>query len=235
MESLILLRPLIFFVFISICLPCIAELLPANNILALPAPIFQLQAQIDTPNNPITIAELQGQLLATQEDLKAYKREMNDRLVTLEQQNSAMQLQISHAEQMLSSLTQQMVNVSKQISTISNENNLFAQFKTILPKSKAGWWIIWGVFFSIVLLWMPWSSKKVVEHKEPMLSNSEDHEDEYDYMNSEEAIPAKLDLARTYIDMDDPNSAKQILKDVLDKGNEAEKKRAQQLLSMIKI
>ncbi len=46
-------------------------------------------------------------------------------------------------------------------------------------------------------------------------------------------VGTKLDLAKAYIDMGDPDGARSILDEVLDEGNEAQKQEAQQLLQQI--
>ena len=46
-------------------------------------------------------------------------------------------------------------------------------------------------------------------------------------------VGTKLDLAKAYIDMGDPEGARSILDEVLDEGNEAQKQEAQQLLQQI--
>ena len=55
---------------------------------------------------------------------------------------------------------------------------------------------------------------------------SVDIESEYDFMGTNEAIPAKLDLARSYIAMNDFVQAKQILKTVIEKGDDAQRAEA---------
>jgi FimV-like protein len=54
--------------------------------------------------------------------------------------------------------------------------------------------------------------------------------EEYDFLNSNESVPNKLDLARAYIDMGDFLSAKGILKEVLIKGTEEQQQGANDLL-----
>ena len=64
--------------------------------------------------------------------------------------------------------------------------------------------------------------------------SDEDLEDEYDFINSTEGIPAKIDLARAYIDMDNSESALNILEEVISKGNEQQQKIAQALINKIR-
>ncbi len=57
--------------------------------------------------------------------------------------------------------------------------------------------------------------------------------DEPDLITGEDEVATKLDLARAYIDMGDHESARSILDEVLDEGNEAQKDEAQQLLKSV--
>jgi pilus assembly protein FimV len=43
-------------------------------------------------------------------------------------------------------------------------------------------------------------------------------------------VGTKLDLARAYIDMGDPDGAKSILEEVIEEGDDAQKKEARQLI-----
>ena len=46
-------------------------------------------------------------------------------------------------------------------------------------------------------------------------------------------VGTKLDLARAYIDMGDPDGARSILDEVMEEGNDDQKKEAQELLDKI--
>ena len=50
-------------------------------------------------------------------------------------------------------------------------------------------------------------------------------------MSTEQAIPAKLDLARAYMDMGDPSAAKKVLQEVVLKGDETQVHEAKQLIA----
>lgn len=70
-----------------------------------------------------------------------------------------------------------------------------------------------------------------IEKKPPELSEENDTRDEYDFMSTEQAIPAKLDLARAYMDMGDPSAAKKVLQEVVLKGDETQVHEAKQLIA----
>ncbi|MBT8506726.1 hypothetical protein B1F79_04535 [Coxiella-like endosymbiont of Rhipicephalus sanguineus] len=59
--------------------------------------------------------------------------------------------------------------------------------------------------------------------------------EEYDYMGSLESIPAKINLARTYIAMEDQGTARRVLKQVLQSGNKEQRKEAEELLKDLPI
>ena len=59
-------------------------------------------------------------------------------------------------------------------------------------------------------------------------------EDEYDFLNSEEGIAAKLDLARAYEAMQDYQQMRLVLNDVIAKGNAEQAEAASVLLKGIK-
>ena len=65
-----------------------------------------------------------------------------------------------------------------------------------------------------------------------------DDEDEYENENegllaSADEVATKLDLARAYLDMEDPDGARSILQEVIDEGDEEQKSEAQSLISKI--
>jgi pilus assembly protein FimV len=50
---------------------------------------------------------------------------------------------------------------------------------------------------------------------------------------SSDEVATKLDLARAYLDMEDPEGARSILQEVLEEGNEEQKNEAESLISKI--
>lgn len=72
----------------------------------------------------------------------------------------------------------------------------------------------------LAMLWVMWAPDSVQYAYEGAEMDEEadsdpDLRDEYDFMGSEEGIPAKLDLARAYIDMEEYESADQVLSEVI--------------------
>jgi FimV-like protein len=173
------------------------------------------------PNN-VTQQPLAKQLQSVEQQFQTYKAQTAQQIGVLKKENLQYEAQLA--------------TVNKGLRT----------WDAFLPKTKGAWWIIWGALFIIILLWLPTPKRKPVKRKEPVLNvvssnsnikvDSPTHlKDEYDFMNSDEGIAAKLDLARAYIDMEDHESARWVLKDVIAKGNAGEKKQAKQLMESIKL
>ncbi|GEM_PF-4939061 len=85
--------------------------------------------------------------------------------------------------------------------------------------------------------------RKSISPSQEIIKNSEneaqldkkldDTRGEYDFMGSTEGIPAKLDLARAYIAMEDYNAARETLNEILEEGNEEHQQEARSLLNKI--
>lgn len=54
-----------------------------------------------------------------------------------------------------------------------------------------------------------------------------------DFMIGEDSVSTKLDLARAYLDMGDPDGARSMLEEVLAEGNDSQKADAKQLMGRI--
>ena len=68
---------------------------------------------------------------------------------------------------------------------------------------------------------------------EKIVNKEDDTRGEYDFMGSSEGIPAKLDLARAYIAMEDFTAARETLTEILAEGSEAYRLEAKNLLNKI--
>lgn len=195
-----------------------------------------------------TLDQLQTQLNATQEDLKIYKRQVFTQFSQVEQQNQTLQQEVSRLQQTLPQITQQMTLITEKLALNSGAalsasamsiDQASQHFFNISPKEKLSTVIFAIAVILIAALWWPWSKASVVatgpsKRTEPTINEGLVYdEEEYDFMNSREAIPAKLDLARAYIDMADYSSAQRTLQEVINLGNPVERKQAKLMLSKI--
>lgn len=58
-------------------------------------------------------------------------------------------------------------------------------------------------------------------------------EDEYDFLSGTDEASTKLDLARAYMEMEDSDGARDILEEVLNEGNDEQKRQAQELIERL--
>ena len=138
----------------------------------------------------------------------------------------------------IADLDQHTLALQNQINNLQNEINKLKQpsqaelFYVNLQDSFGGYGLyVLGTIVAIILLLFIWW---ICPCRKPKENKEEDTESEYDFMGSNEGIPAKLDLARAYIDMDDKKSARKVLAEVTKKGNKEQQQAAQELLARIK-
>ena len=93
-------------------------------------------------------------------------------------------------------------------------------------------WIAGGfILLALLITWFWLMRKPKLVKLATDEIDEEDNEDEYDFLGSEEGIPAKLDLARAYIAMEDIPAAKTVLQEVVAQGNHEQRQQARTLLN----
>lgn len=215
-----------------------AEKAAVNNKILQPIPPqYSVQAANLSAQYNKEIENLQQKLTTNEENFNKYEATMQQRLVSVEHENLA-KPQVALPQE------NKIIPVVKKLDTQPTTETKKHTVSYLLPNNKISWWILWAAAFLIVLIWMPSKKKSATtERQEPIVSlknaakeekTAIENEDEYDFMNSQEAMPAKLDLARAYIDMEDFASAKMLLEEILNKGNETECKEAKKILRSIK-
>jgi len=120
-------------------------------------------------------------------------------------------------------IAQQNLIMQKQITALKEQN--IALQNTLNKLINYAWYTITGFLGLLLIIILVIKPKKQV---------IQDEEDEYDFMGSDEGIPAKLDLARAYLDMNDQNAAREVLDEITKQGNEQQQQEAQDLLKRIK-
>ncbi len=125
----------------------------------------------------------------------------------------------------IAALTQQVADIRiglSQLQQLQSQVDLLKQQITTLQYAVYG---LAGLVVLVALLSLVRPRKKAkLKHEEP---------GEYDFMNTSEAIPAKLDLARAYIAMEDFTAARETLAKILNEGNEEYRREAKALLNKI--
>lgn len=185
------------------------------------------------------IGLLQTQYSNVGKALLNFDQQYQSQVTGLVQDDMALQNQVAKLQQQIGQLQQQIGGLQDKITKL-NQPSQFAMLVTPYIKylqqslGKIGFYllvvgVIVVLLFFIWLLW-PWRKRG----KKTVVAEEKDMESEYDFMGSKEGIPAKLDLARAYVDMDDKEGARKVLAEIVEQGNEEQQAEAKQLLEQIK-
>lgn len=182
---------------------------------------------------------IRAQVEETIQSVAQQEKKINDQIIQLQLQNAQLYDQINRISQQLNEAHQQLVREDHQEAQDSH--------KISLMKWAGSIFIISFLLIVFILLWPNIKRKQKMQpisHEtirdiihDPIIEEaSEDDaesEKEYDFMNSREAVPVKLDLARAYLDMGENDSAREVLKAVLEQGNEEQCAQARELLASV--
>lgn len=161
--------------------------------------------------------------------LESRIEKLKEAMILLNQEVNQMNQQLVTTVAKLNTLSQQAAASAKS----TQSSSPIAWLQRI--KSDLGSWfnyLIYGAGSLIILLILALlflkKGKKVTSQ-----ADSKPLEGDYDYMNSEQAIPAKLDLARSYLVMEDYASARKVLQEILLLGTEDQRQTAESMLEEI--
>jgi FimV-like protein len=211
-----------------------------NSESAIPAPgISQNDVMQKAQALEQAIPLIRQQVAETIQSVAQQEQKINDQIMQLQVQNAQLYDQINRISQQLNDAHQQLVREDHQ--EVQNSQ------KISLMKWAGFIFVISFLLISFILVWPSIKraqKPKPIQHEtvhdiihEPILERTQDDEEseqEYDFMNSREAVPVKLDLARAYLDMGENDSAREVLQAVLEQGNEEQRAEAQELLASVK-
>ncbi len=212
-----------------------------------PAPDPAVKPAADHSGNTSSVdhesaAMLQAELTQLNQNNLQFQQQVDERLIELA--NKDQQLQ-----QQLHQLTQALVLINQELSELKQMGNTVQETQIAVPVTSpavvpASGWVASlkqhlgprgfevasavVVLLLLLLIWSVWPRRK----KE---TTDNDTKDEYDYMGSAESIPAKLNLARTYVAMEDYSSARQVLGEVMKSGNVEQQQEADELIKTLPV
>lgn len=174
---------------------------------------------------------LQTQMGILNQTVSGYEQQTAQRIENLNDSNHAIGVAIQ-------TMTQNIATLQQQVSVLQQ-----ADAKNMAPTSSAktfaeytgfGAGAIFMVGFGVVLGRVSRRSEhaKAKNIFSPIQSKASE-QSEYDFRETSEAIPGMLDLARSYLVMQDAEQAKSILKIVIEKGNAEQRNEAQSLMKKI--
>lgn len=205
----------------------------------------------------VTVQALQTQLAQVNQANLLFQQQVNQRIETLNQDFSLVQAKLSQVNQVLGVLNQEITELSSKVSDgkplksaltpqqqqqISSTSSILPlSFLNSIEHSKLIEYVLFAIMALLVIVVLMLIPRKRSYQMEAVTqtvgspttasdSEENDTKDEYDFMGSDEAIPAKLDLARAYIAMEDYEAAHQVLAQVTSKGNREQQAEAQKML-----
>lgn len=180
-----------------------------------------------------SLADLQIQLQKINADFNDFKQQAAVRIDAIAASNNGVETKILTLSQNLNSTEQKIATLQKAQETsqqglVNRVSQTLENWSSYVNLEVA--LMILGLVIAL-LIWWCWhhhnKKKKMILDPTP---STEASQGEYDLMNSTEGIPAKLNLARAYIEMENKGEAHNILQEVLKQGNEAQQKEAKILL-----
>lgn len=186
-----------------------------------------------------TANDLAQQINDLGQNANLFQQQADQRLEALSTKNSQLQQEINKLDQAMTLLNQEMNTLNSKLQTgqtisqvnpLGNNQQSFLQSMT--SQSAMRYWVIVLAVIVVLLLAMM-TIPRNKRSKVPVDGAADDTKDEYDFMGSDEGIPAKLDLARAYLAMGDNDSARNVLAQVMLKGDESQKQSAVDLLKQI--
>lgn len=183
---------------------------------------------------------LESQLTRLSQVNLLFQQAANHNIELLTARNQALEAQIIRLNKALILMNNELTQVAARINQAKDDAKFAAQsppgeswFQRF--DNQLGSNFKYGLYAGIVLVLIVLTVVLRSRGKKSSSSHpvEADTGDEYDFMGSKEAIPAKLDLARAYLAMDDFASAKTALEEVMDNGSEEEQRQAQEILDEI--
>ncbi len=193
----------------------------------------QWQPAAKTPLYQKEIADLNQQI-------NDIRQQTDNRLTNLEANHDSLNHQLDGVANRVNVIFNTVTNHSTSINHLvdyMNQNILQRKHMTHIALSLSE--TILGSIVIVLLgliFWLTYSlfRQKPAPTQRPQKTKPVEEEDEYDFINSAEGIPAKLNLARAYIEMENRESALKILQEVLAEGNQEHKNLALKLIKYIK-
>jgi FimV-like protein len=173
-----------------------------------------------------------SRVMQVDQDFLNYQSQTNDKL-------NQMQANVQQLSTQITTLTSQLSTLSAKVDALTSNQqaaqttppqqpataqNIVAQWEqTLGPLPFYGIIVVIALLLAILVIALFPRKKKGSDKKK------EDMKTDYDYLSTKEAIPAKLDLAHSYIVMEDYEAAEAVLKEVIEQGAPEQVKRAKAL------
>lgn len=201
-------------------------LMPAQQPVAAPAP------SVDTTDKSVSIVtNTQKEITDLAQNTLSFEQQSDQRIQALVDSNHAMGTAIQTLMQNVADLQQKLAQNTAASASAAGFLHGFRDPETQGLLIGVAGMLLLGAGVLLGRLWHSRAQAKViVPPVSPSPKAVKEDTSEYDFMNTAQAIPAKLDLARSYIAMNEVEQAKAILKTVIEKGDDLHRREARVLL-----
>jgi pilus assembly protein FimV len=201
-------------------------------------------AQIATASSAkpvdVTGAKIQADVNSLTRETQNFRQGTESRLSAIEKQTKNIEAKINQLDEEFKTMTYHFIQIATKFTNQQKPVSYWQQLQESFKLRSTQ--LLTGALALLLLLLLyiktRKSAKKAAIQRGQGKSLGEDTtqiKDEYDFMGSAEGTATKLDLARAYIDMGDYKSARDALSEVTRKGNDEQKKEAQDLLAKINV
>ena len=213
-------------------------------------------SSINKNNAPLdhqSAAMLQAELTQLNQNNLQFQQKAEERIIALNDKNQQLQHRLQILEQAMTLLNQELIQLKQvgntanqlQQSTATEKTGLLVNFRQWFVRlhqvlGPTGYNVAMGaaIVVLLLLLWALWPRRKKSATNRshfdahPKVGDVlDDTKEEYDYMGSAESMPAKINLARTYIAMEDYDAARKVLKEVNKHGDPKQQLEADELIN----
>lgn len=208
----------------------------------MPSSMPSLPAAPAKPSAASNDTSIQQQIDLINQNNVIFAQTINTKIEALSNEMSALQTRLQQLSQAMLLLNQELRQKTASPSVSRSPGSVFARYT---------WfdYLFWFAVLALVMILLSFfrrSSKPMarpVPAARPAAAPAEkpaapkvppeDLEGDYDYLGSSESIPAKLNLARAYLAMGNHGDAQQVLKEVLESGDNKQRLEAEVLLKKI--
>lgn len=201
-----------------------------------------------TSNNtavPSSVSAIQSMVSRLNQTFLLYQQQNDQKVESNAEQVVMLQQQFSQLNKALKSLSVEQIKLQAMAAQLpaSSHASVSDSSDVSLPEHTTALghfvvtylWLLMAIVMVALIIYVGKLTMdcRALKANQRDMNHQKGAEDEYDFMGSDDAIPAQLDLARTYIAMNDLNQARQVLLAIIKKGSLAQKKQAQMMLDRL--
>lgn len=214
-------------------------------------PRIDKEMQASLKQQAQNISTLQDKVIAISQASLDYQQKNAEQLLTITQTQNELQTKVSNLVAIMKALNTEVAHIQHQNDSAGWSTKIGVWLDTLGPNVIMGLMILLLVVIAILMILILRQGKAFAKQNQgdimsattaaPIANLNTDNalvnnevagvdEADYDFLGSEEGVDALLDLARAHIAMQDYHQARNVLNQVLERGDEQQRQTAQDLL-----